>query len=26
MLNAALGMLAMVPAVFGIAGYTMVTR
>jgi hypothetical protein len=26
MLNAALGMLAMVPVVFGVAGYTMVTR
>jgi len=26
MLNAALGMLAMVPVVFGVAGYTMVSR
>ena len=26
MLNAALGMLAMVPVVFGVAGYTIVTR
>ena len=26
MLNAALGMLAMVPVAFGIAGYTMVSR
>jgi hypothetical protein len=26
MLNAALGMLAMVPVVFGVAGYAMVSR